>query len=49
MIMRGKQRPAAIDFMQIFNHRPGNGQAVKSCGAAADFIQNNKRALVGLI
>ena len=42
VIMRGKQRPAPIDVVQMFEHRPGNRQAVKRCRAAADFIQDDQ-------
>ena len=49
MIMRGKQRPTAIDFVQMLDNSPGNGQTVKCSRSSADFIQNHKRTLVRLI
>ena len=47
--MRGKQCPAAVFFMQMFNDCPSYRQTVKSRRTAANFIKNDKRAFIRLI
>ena len=47
--MRGEQRAAAIALVQMLDRRPGYGEPVEGRGAAADFVQNDQRALAGLI
>ncbi len=37
--MRGEERARAIDLMQMFHHRPGDGEPVEGRRAAADLIQ----------
>ena len=42
MIMRGEQRAAAVDLMQMLDRRPGDGEAVEGRGAAADLVENDE-------
>ena len=49
MIMRRKQRPAAVGLVQMLDRRPRDRQAVECRGAAADLVENDQRALAGLI
>ena len=42
--MRGEQRAAFVDFVQVLDRRPGNRQAVEGRGAAADLVEDDKRA-----
>ena len=37
-VVRGKQREAAVAVMQLRGNRPGQRQAVKGAGAAADLV-----------
>ena len=49
VIMRGEQRAAAIDGVQMLDRRPGDGQPVIGRRAAADLIQDDQRARAGLV
>ncbi len=47
--MRGEDRAAAHLAVQSFQHRPGDGQTVQRCRAAADFIDDHQAAWAGLV
>ena len=47
--MRGKQRPAAVDVVQMLQRGPGNRQPVIGGRAAPDFVQNDQRPVIGLV
>ena len=47
--MRGEQRAARVDFVQMLDGRPRDGQPIISRRPASDFIQNNKCARPRLI
>src|SRR5262249_24856407 len=47
--MGGEQGAAAVGFVQMLDGGPSDGEAVEGRGAAADLIQNDERALAGLI
>ena len=49
VVMGGEQGAAAVGLMQMFQRRPGDGQAIIGRGAAPDFIQNHQRAIIGLV
>ena len=49
VVMGGEQRPAAVDLVQVLDTGPGDRQSVKGRRAAADLVQNDQRALGGLI
>ena len=49
MIMRGKQRAAAVHIVQMFQRGPSNRKPVISRRAAPDFIQDHQSAVVGLV
>ena len=49
MIMRREQRTAAIHGMEMFQRRPGNGKPVIGRRAAADLVEDHKRAIGGAI
>ena len=44
MIMGREQTAAMIDFMQMLQHSPGDGQTVISRRPPSDFIQNDQCA-----
>src|SRR5690606_21005153 len=39
MIVCRKQRPTLNDFIQMFRHRPSNGEPIKGAGAPANLVQ----------
>ena len=47
--MRGEQRAALIDVVQVLDRRPGDRQPVEGGGAAADLVQDDQRAAARLI
>ena len=49
VIMRGKQRAAAVVLMQMFDRGPGDRQAVERRGAAPDLVEDDERAFAGLV
>ena len=49
VIVRGEHGAAAVGFVQMLGHRPGDGEAVERRGAAADFIEHHERARAGLV
>src|SRR5262249_39280922 len=42
MVVRGEQRASASLFLEVFDHGPGDGEAVESGGTAADFVEQNE-------
>ena len=50
MVMGGKQCLGAQQFFiaDMFNHRPGNGQAVERGSPSADFVQNEQAVFGGI-
>jgi hypothetical protein len=49
VVMRRKQRAAAIDLVQMLERRPGDRQAVEGRGATADLVEDHKTARSGLV
>ena len=49
MVMRGEQRAAAVDLVQMFDRRPGDGEPVEGRGAAADLVEDDQGAVARLI
>ena len=47
--MGGEQAAAAINFVQVLDGGPGDGQPVEGGGAAADFVEDDQRAFAGLV
>ena len=47
--MRCEQGPTAIGLVQMLYRRPGNGQAIIGCGAAADLVEDNQRSFRCLV
>ena len=38
----GEQRAAAVDLVQVLDHRPGDREAIEGRGAAADLVQDHE-------
>ena len=49
VVMRGKQRAAAVLLVQMLDRRPGDRQAVEGRGAAPDLVEDDERALARLV
>src|SRR5215210_8624945 len=47
--MGGEQAATNVDLMKMLERCPGDGQPVEGRRAAADFIENDKRAGRGLV
>ena len=47
--MRGKQRATADHIVNVLGHRPGNRKAVKGGGATANLVENDQRAVAGMV
>ena len=47
--MRGEQRARTVLLVQMFDRRPGDGEAVEGRGAAADLVENDEAPLRRLI
>ena len=45
----GKQRPAFVDVVQMFQRRPGDREAVEGGGAAADLVENHQAVRCRLV
>ena len=43
MIMRGEQRPAAVDVVQVLQHRPGDRQPVVGRRPPPDLVEDDQR------
>ena len=44
MVVRGEQRAAAHDVVQVLGDGPGDGEAVVGARAAADLVEDHQRA-----
>src|SRR6266403_5070928 len=49
MIMRGEERARACVLLKMLDDRPGNGEAIESRSAAADFVEENEARGRGVI
>ena len=49
VIVGGEQRAAAVDVVQMLHAGPGDGQAVEGRRAAPDLVQDDQRAVAGLV
>ena len=49
VIMRGEQRAAAVDLVQMLDRRPGDREPVEGRGAAADLVEDDQRARARLV
>src|SRR5580698_9345077 len=49
VVVRGKERACACVLLQMLDHRPGDGKAVKSRCTAADLIKKNETRRRGVM
>ncbi len=49
MVVGGEERAASDHIMQVLCDGPGDGQSIKGGGAAADFIEDDKRSIRGVV
>ena len=49
VIMRGEQRAAAVDLVQMLERRPGDREPVEGRGAAADLVEDDEGARARLV
>ena len=49
VVMRGEERAAAVDVVQVFKRCPGDGKPVIGRRSAPDLVENDDGAVVGLV
>ncbi len=49
VVVRGEERAAAGDVVEVLGDSPGNGEAIEGGGAATDFIEDDEGIFAGVV